>query len=439
MKKNILLFIKENKWILLIMILLYLQRLYGMYTLGIEYSLKNDDLSYVNSGIEFAKSRTITMHGVLSAQIMPGMPVLIGFFSFVFGEGKLLWLVLKLSWFTMNSITAFFIYKTVTIFSPKWCGIIASMFLFAVDFVWMDNLILTETPFMLLFTIMIYSTVQMGKTKEKKYFWLCLSTYMLALMFKANIGIYPICAFMYLVLVKYDIRTLLKQGAILAGILLCFIVPWSIRNYIHYDAFIPLTYGSGNPKLLGTYQGQGYPVDEQLDYEKNVENVAKEKYSKYYDEEGDIEPYLERYVSLEKDGIKADYRLKEWIKRDPKSVLDSYLYLKPKYMINSVFYWQEIFDVPIEKILIFRQSEFWLCLFITFASFFLKRRRIVISFLWSVYLVNIYLYALNFSFSRYAATLMPVRFMIIGIGIPLIFQIILLANKSIKNEQFDQE
>lgn len=439
MKKKFHLFIRENKWILLIMLLLYLQRLYGMYTLGIEYSLGSDDLSYVNSGIEFAKSGTITMHGVLSAQIMPGMPVLIGLFSFIFGKGKLLWLALKLFWFAMNSVTAFFIYKTVTIFSPKWCGIIASMFLFTADFVWMDNLILTETPFMVLFTIMIYSTIQMGKTREKRYFWLCSSTYMLALMFKANIGIYPICAFIYLILVKYDIKTLLKQGAILAGILLCFIVPWSIRNYIHYDTFMPLTYGSGNPKLLGTYQGHGYPVDEQLDYEKNVGNVAKEKYSKYYDEDGNIEPYLSRYVALEEDGIKADYRLKEWIKRDPKSVLDSYLYLKPKYMINSVFYWQEIFDVPIDKILRFRQSEFWLCLFITFASFFLKRRRKVISFLWIVYLVNIYLYAFNFSFSRYAATLMPIRFIIIGIGIPLVFQIISLANKSIKGEPFDQD
>jgi len=58
---------------------------------------------------------------------------------------------------------------------------------------------------------------------------------------------------------KYGIKKLLKQGLIIACVLLCFIVPWSIRNYIHYDAFIPLTYGAGNPMLLGTYQGVGLP------------------------------------------------------------------------------------------------------------------------------------------------------------------------------------
>ena len=69
-------------------------------------------------------------------------------------------------------------------------------------------------------------------------------------MMKANIGIYPIFAFIYLLLVKYDFKLLLKQGLILVGVLLCFIVPWSIRNYIHYDAFIPLTYGAGNQMCI---------------------------------------------------------------------------------------------------------------------------------------------------------------------------------------------
>lgn len=94
---------------------------------------------------------------------------------------------------------------------------------------------------------------------------------MLALMLKANIGIYPLFAAIYLLVVKYDFKVLLKQGLILACALLCFMIPWSIRNYIQFQAFIPLTYGSGNPKLLGTYQGEGYPADETLDYETNVE------------------------------------------------------------------------------------------------------------------------------------------------------------------------
>ena len=89
-------FFLENKWILLLMLALFLERVIVLYQLGAEYSLESDDLSYVNSGIAFANSGAITMHGVLSAQIMPGMPVLIGVFVLIFGEGHLLWIALKL-------------------------------------------------------------------------------------------------------------------------------------------------------------------------------------------------------------------------------------------------------------------------------------------------------------------------------------------------------
>ena len=270
--------IKENKAIWLITLLLFLERFAVAYLdIGVKYNLASDDLGYVISGIVFANTGQITMHGVLSAQIMPGMPVLIGLFSLIFGEEYMLWASLKILWFAMGALSAVFIYKSVTIFVPKWCGIMAVLPLFGADFVWMDNLILTETPFMLFLTVMVYATLMMGKAKSNKYFILCMISYMTALMFKANIGIYPVFAMIYLLAVGYDFKRLLKQGVILGCVLLCFVIPWSIRNYIHYDAFIPLTWGSGNPTLLGTYQGTGYPTDEELDYETNVEEVAKVK------------------------------------------------------------------------------------------------------------------------------------------------------------------
>lgn len=163
-------FIKENKIVILIMISLFLIRALAMADLGVKYSLNSDDLSYVLSGIEFQKTGTITMHGVISAQIMPGMTILIGILSFIFGDGNLLWLVLKLVWITMGCITAFLAYKCVRVFAPKWCGVITLLLFFSPDFIWMDNLILTETPFTLCLVGMIYSTLMMGKTQEKNIF-----------------------------------------------------------------------------------------------------------------------------------------------------------------------------------------------------------------------------------------------------------------------------
>lgn len=419
-------FFLENKWILLLMLALFLERVIVLYQLGAEYSLESDDLSYVNSGIAFANSGAITMHGVLSAQIMPGMPVLIGVFVLIFGEGHLLWIALKLFWIIMGTLSAYYVYKSITIYAPAWCGLFVTAFFFLMpQLAWMDNLILTETPFMLFFSMMIYSTLMMGKTKEKRYFYLCLVSYFLALMMKANIGIYPIFAFIYLLLVKYDFKLLLKQGLILVGVLLCFIVPWSIRNYIHYDAFIPLTYGAGNPMLLGTYQGKGFPLDEELDYETNVYQVAQEKFSSYYDENGEIsENYLKKYVSLETDGIMARYRMKEWAARDPISMLKSYLIYKPAMMVKSVFYWKEIFGISGDFLSNIRIASFVFCALSFLIAVFRKKYWKELVFLAMVYLGNIYLYAISFAFDRYAETLMPAQYIACGLGIYLIVDFI---------------
>lgn len=426
-------FLISEKWILLVMLLLFMERLIVMGRLGVMYSLESDDLSYVNSGITFIKTGTITMHGVLSAQIMPGMPIFIGLISMIFGEGNLLWIVLKLIWITMGVISAFFIYKSVSLFAPSWCGIIAALLLASPDFVWMDNVILTETPFMLCLSAMIYFTFMMAKTRQNKYFCLLLISYFLALMLKANIGIYPVFALIYLLLMKYDIKVLFKQALILGCVLLCFFVPWTIRNYIHYDAFIPLTYGSGNPLLLGTYQGEGYPDDSSLDYKTNVDDVAKVKFEKYYDSEGKIhDDYLVRYISLEKDGIKAKYRIKEWIKTNPLSLLKTYLWHKPKHMITKTFLWKEIFGITRDAFRYPRTIGFIIVVLTFLTAFFLKKRRKEMFFLGLLYMGNIYIYAVGFAFERYSQTLLPIRFIAFGIGLCLFIEVATNAFKSVE-------
>lgn len=424
-------FIQRHKWIVLVCVALFLERVCAAYFLGFSYNINSDDLSYVKSGIEFANTGRITMHGVLSAQIMPGMPVLIGFFSLFFGEGQALWVALKIAWAFMGAATAVYIYKSVLLFAPKVFAVIAVLPLFLINYVWMDNLILTETPFMLFLSMLIYATLMMGKTRENKYFWLCVVTYMLALMFKANIAVYPLFAMIYLLVVKYGFVKLIKQGIILGTIILCFIIPWSIRNYIHYDAFVPLTWGSGNPLLLGTYQGIGYPSDEELDYKTNVDDVVKEEYKQYYDLNGEIkEDYLAKYVALEADGIKARYRMAEWFARNPKSMIYSYLVSKPLYMLNGVFYWNEIFNIPVTGLFALKKINCLLCLLLIPLCFLLKKNRAEVLYLAGTYAGNIFLYAIYFALDRYSETLMPFRY--IGVGISLYF-IVLFVEKVYKS------
>lgn len=412
---------KAHKAALIVLSLLLILRLMALYSLGFTYSLESDDVSYIESGIRFARTGTITMHDDYpSAQIMPGMTVLIGLFVLLFGEGKLLWIALKLLWICMGLGTAWFVYRSVCLFVPKWCGIIGMLPLFRADFIWMDNLILTETPFLLALTAMVYYTLRMGRQPGFRYFWPCAISYMAGLMLKANIALYPLFALVYLLVVKYDRKLLAKQCVVLAGIVLCFVVPWSFRNYVQFHAFVPLTYGAGNPTLLGTYQGEGFPSDDILDYETNVERVAEEKYADYYDDAGKVLPRYQRYVSLQKDGIKAAYRQQVWWNTDYKKMLYSYGVIKPQTMIESVFYWDTVFDQPIETLQQIQRVDLYLCIASLVAALVLKRHRKPLLFITAVYLGNIYIYSMTYAFSRYNASLMSMRFILLGVGAGLL-------------------
>lgn len=88
---------------------------------------------------------------------------------------------------------------------------------------------------------------------------------------------------------------------------------------------------------MGTYQGEGYPSDDTLDYETNVDKVVEKEFADYYGENGEVLPQYQRYVSLQKDGIKASYRQQVWWDTDCKNMLYSYGVIKPYMMIESVF------------------------------------------------------------------------------------------------------
>lgn len=276
MKRNRLkVILKEHYPAFLVLLFIFIFSAIAMKKLGAQYTLYSDDFSYVLAGIEFAHSGTITMNNSISALVMPGMPFFIGLFSLAFGKGIELWIALKITWIIMGAMTAWFVYKSVRIFAPRWCAVASMCLLMTPDFIWGNNLILTETPFMLMLSIMIYETFMMVKDRKWKHFIWGTAAFFCALMLKANIGLYPLFALVYLIIKKYPVKKLLLQSLILLMVLCAFMVPWSIRNYKLYDAFIPLTFGSGNPELLGTYQGYGYP-DDNLDYETYVNEPMRE-------------------------------------------------------------------------------------------------------------------------------------------------------------------
>lgn len=429
-------FLKSNKWILIVMCLLFAERIAVMLSLGVDYNLGSDDMGYFNSGIVFADTGTVSIYTPYpSAMVMPGMAVLLGFLSAIFGEGLAYWLAIKLLWCLFGVCTAFIVYKAVRLFAPEYCALIVSLAFFAPNLAWMDNLVLTETPYFLFFTGAVFCTLKMGSCDERRYFVLYAVFYLLALLFRAIAVSLPLFTFVYLLIMKRPRRLLLRRAACTAAALLLFVVPWTVRNYHYFDTFVPLTYGAGNGVLQGTYQGRGYPADEELDYETNVEQVFRERYASYLDEEGNAkDPAQQQYLILEKDSVKAEYRRQVWADTHPFLMLLSYLVIKPLAMPIKVFYWAEVLGVSIQPLLALRFVDLLFCCLTFVLAFVYKKHRAEIGCLAAIYWVNIYLISFSLSCDRYAETLMSLRYIIVGIGISILAGAIKQRREKRKNQ-----
>lgn len=416
------LLIKNNWPIFIVMFISLILHIFAIKELGFDYSLNSDDASYIHSGIIFLENGKITMHGVVSAQIMPGMTFLIAFMALLFGTGYGLMVSLKLLWMIMGIMTIYVVYKSIKLYANKYISAIPCIFFLATDFIWMDNLILTETPYILLFALLIYHTLKIAKKSNIKDYVLIVIYYIMAVFIRPNIGIFPIFLFIFLLLKKYNFKLLLKQCLIAGLILVLFLIPWSYRNYKVFDKFIPLTYGTGNPLLLGTYQGVGYPLDEELDYIKNVDEKMSEK-MKYYLDNPEEKDYMTKYYHLEYDRLKAKYRMSEWWKKDKISMLKSYLYYKPKENFYNYFYWDTIFGIDGSLLSIVRKMEiiiFGICSLGIIAN---KKRIKEWLFLMLVYASQIAIYSYTFAFSRYAISMFFIRYIVIGLGIYAFYEI----------------
>lgn len=420
---KILKFVKEKLIIILIILVSLILHLLVINEVGFEYSLNSDDASYVQSGITFLKTGTITMHGVLSAQIMPGMTFLIAFISLIFGTGTELYIALKILWMIMGLLTIVVVYKIGNLFTNKVFSAAPCLFLLAIDFIWMDNLILTETPFILLFALLVYHTFKIALNPNKKDYIMIVIYYIMAVFIRPNIGIYPIFLFIYLLIKKYDFKLLIRQCCIAGGILILCLLPWTIRNYNLFGKFIPLTYGTGNPLLLGTYQGVGYPSDEELDYTENVDKKMSSE-MRYYLENKEISPYLTKYYSLEYDGMKAKYRMSEWWNNDKISMLKSYLFYKPITNFYNSFYWKEVLGIKSSVLVIIRRVEIILFAISSILIIVDKKRIKELLFVALVYASQIALYSYTFAFERYAISMFFLRYIVIAIGLDSLFDIV---------------
>lgn len=417
--------IKGHKLLCIVLLISLVIHIIATSILGVEYHMNNDDIRYIQSGIVFKTQHKITLFGSnASGQIMPGMTYLIAFISLIFGEGKLFFGVLKSIWIIFSLLSMIGIYKIVLLLMPdsKYkhiCGVFATVPLLFPTFVWMDNVILTETPFMCSYIYLIYFTIKEAKKHDVKNFIAILVLFFLGVLLKANFVIYIPLLIGYLLIKKYDRRLLIKEVLIAAGALLLFFVPWTYRNYKLFGGFIPLTYGGGNPQYWGTFQGYGYPLEEELDFDTYLSNYKDEKLKDYFD--GKMSPEENDYYTLKIDSIRAKYRMSEWWKRDKLSMIVSYSILKPVRLF-PVFYWDNLFGINRLTMNILRGIELLIIFMLSIIILISKKWNMNLTFLIANLIFQVAVYSLTFTFSRYGQPLMFLLFIIGAYGLNILLE-----------------
>lgn len=229
---------------------------------------------------------------------MPGQVFLLAGIFAIFGHGSLGVLCAKLVMITFGVLSIYMTYKIGTYILNPAVGLIAALLLslYPPEVV-VENLTLTESPYLFLSLGLLYWSLKLADTHSMKDFYIILLFYFVALYFRVQIALYPILLFIYLVLKRYPVRLMVKQALISVLVLFVVLGPWWARNYVQFHKFIPLTAGSGNPLLLAHIRVKVIPW-------KSVEEIDAELLAKY--------PGIEAHELMAKQQEIAMDRIKEW-------------------------------------------------------------------------------------------------------------------------------
>jgi len=416
--------VNSEKAIWILVALALLERIIMFFYIGSGELHNSDDVAYVQSGIVFAQTGVISVWNPMpTAKIMPAMPVVTGLLSMIFGEGEAYINSIRILWIILGCVTVWVMYRCCCVILPRPYALFAASAFLLPNWAWSDNAVLTETPYLLFYMLCFYGVLRLGENegeRDRGAIALFVLGFMAALMFRPNILIFLPFAAAYLLLVKRKkLSQLIRPAFCLAVAMLMFVVPWSIRNYRLFGEFIPITSGSSNPTLLGTYQGESAPADESLDYETNVFRVVREEFPDWFDENGNLLEGEGKEIVIDRmERLKTSYRLKTWFERDPLGLIWTYLASKPACMLNWVWIWLPAPQLYYALQFVSRVNLL-LCGLTAIYSIFTKKMRPMVLWLGFTYVLNIFFIALSFASERYAAMFMPLRYIIASIGLYL--------------------
>lgn len=393
-------------------------RIAALYKYGLNLTLNSDDAGYTRSAMMLLEKKMLIYHdaNTPTVHIMPGQPMLLAFVFFLFGTSSVGIYAAKFMMILFGLGSIYGIYLIGKYIYDEKAGLF-SAFLFAIFIpqVLTDNLLLTESPFTALSVYLMYFSIRLANEQKMVHFYLVITLYLLSLYFRPTIALFPFILLVYLILKKYPVKLMVKQLVIAAGLLLVFLGPWWIRNYVQFNEFIPLTAGSGNPLLLGTYQGNIIPEES---YQDVIDRIDQEH------------PNADIFVNMTEQANIAKEKIQEMWSRDKKAFIYSYAIIKPRIFWETQFYWIEIFNIKnewIQKLNPYVLKVSALGFILSFAFFRNRWKESIFMLLFIGYFTL--LNCIYFAYDRYNQPLMPFVIVYIGIVFSLLINIFFKLRK----------
>ncbi|CAM3729688.1 glycosyltransferase family 39 protein [Alicyclobacillus pomorum] len=387
-------------------------RLFALWRYGLSLNLHSDDAGYTQSAIRLLEYGRLTYHSLNehTVHMMPGISLLLAAVFAVFGWHNIGLYAAKVVMILIGVAGIYATYLFGKEICYPWAGIVAAACTAVyVPEILTDNLLLTEPPFMASFMFLLYFSVRHARTRRWAAFAGMVASYVIALMFRPTVAAFPVVIVLYHLLKRYPFRSLMVRSTLWVLIICAVLCPWWIRNYHDYHKFIPLTAGTGDPMLLGTYQGEGYP--NQVSEPQLIANIKA------------AHPGFTAYDLSMYEQAAAKSRLAKWWHDNPQSMLKSYLYLKPQRLWNDTFYWIKIFGVQIQTIHTWQPRIVTICFWGYLVGLLLRwKNKRDLLFVWATLLYYTALYSIYFVFGRYTEPLLPLVFLGAGTGLSAVIQ-----------------
>jgi hypothetical protein len=387
-------------------------RLYAIWDYKLGLTLHSDDEGYVRSAKWLIEYGTYSYYkpGVPTLHMMPGITYFLAFFFILFGTGTVGLFAAKIG---MTLVGICGIYGVYLIGKRLWHpyvglagALLAAIYLPGIE---TDTLFLTETPFMTASVFLLYFSIRLVKTHSLRDL-LCASIfYVISVYFRPTVLLFPALLLVYLLLKRYPWQILLRHVMVACVTIVLLMSPWWIRNAVEFHRFVPLTDGTGNPLLLGTYQGHDYPSEPTIDEELKQIIVEHPELAP---------PYLHEQAWMNEQKKVAITRMKTWMQDNPQTFWNSYAVVKPGLLWGRPFYWIPIFKVHRDTMQMLQGYLVWAGMIgYLLAMLFGRRSKLESFFILLLFLYYTILYSIYYVFGRYSEPMMPIVLLGVGAGI----------------------